>query len=57
MFHTKFVQEIKTHFMFNFLPPPQKKKSCRLSDDVEKYGTAVQPTDESIAHAHSMLDT
>jgi len=24
MFHTKFVEKIKTHFMFNFLPlPPQ----------------------------------
>jgi len=40
--------------MFNnfFFP-----KSCSLSDNVEKYGTAEQATDEYIAHAHCMLDT
>ena len=34
-----------THFIFNkfFL-----RKSCRLGDNVEKYGTARQATDESI---------
>jgi hypothetical protein len=44
-----------TYFMFNkhiFF-----RKSCRLWDNVEKYGTARQDTDANMAHAHCMLDT
>jgi hypothetical protein len=33
-----------THFMFNNFFP----KSCRLCDNVEKYGTARQATDDNI---------
>jgi hypothetical protein len=42
-----------THFVFsNFF-----RKSCRLWDNVEKYGTAGQGTDGNMAHAHCVLDT
>jgi hypothetical protein len=38
----KFVEEIKTYFTFkNFF-----QKSCRLEDNVEKYGAARQITDD-----------
>ena len=38
-------QEIKTRFVFsNFIP----QKSCRLWDNVEKYGRSGQATDETI---------
>jgi len=33
------------------------RKSCRLWDNVGKYGRARQATDGSMAHAHCMLDT
>jgi len=43
-----------THFMFsNFF----FRRSCRLWDNGEKYGTAGQATDDNTAHAHWMLDT
>jgi hypothetical protein len=41
-----------THFMFdNFF-----QKSCCLWDNVEKCCTAVQATDDSMAHVHCILD-
>jgi hypothetical protein len=44
MFQTKFVDKIKTHILcsINF------RKSRRLWDNVEKYGTARQDTDGNI---------
>jgi hypothetical protein len=45
MFRTKVVEKIKTHILCSitfFL------KSCRLGDNVEKYGTARQATDGDI---------
>jgi hypothetical protein len=42
-----------THFMFNNLPPP--KKSCRLWDNVEKYGTARQATDDNAGQGHRQM--
>jgi hypothetical protein len=53
IFRTKFVEKIKTRFVFNnfFF-----RKSCCLWDNVEKYGTGGQFTDENMAHAHGMLD-
>jgi hypothetical protein len=45
MFNTKVVHKIKTHFTLkNFFP----RKSCRLWDNMEKYGTARQATDDNI---------
>ena len=44
----------KKHFMFNKF---SFRKSCRLWDNMEKYGRAEEATDEYIAHAHCMLDT
>ena len=42
----KFVKKRKhTHFMFSNSPP---RKSCRLRDNVEKYWTAEQATDDNI---------
>jgi hypothetical protein len=43
-----------SHFMFSsfFL-----RKSYRLWDNVQKYGTARQATDDNMAHAYCMLDT
>jgi len=54
MFHTKFVEKIKTQILSSvtyFL------KSCRLSDNVEKYCRAGQATDNEMAHAHCLLNT
>jgi cell division protein FtsB len=42
MFQTKFAEQIKTQYMY-FFP----RKWCRLWANVEKYGTAVQATDEN----------
>jgi len=55
MFQTKVVYKIKTHILCSvtFF----SRKSCRLWDNVEKYGGAGQPTDDNMAHAHCMLDT
>ena len=45
MFQTKFVEKIKTHFVFpNFV----FQKSCGLSDNVEKFYTAGQSTDGNV---------
>jgi hypothetical protein len=45
MFQTKVVERIKTHISpsITFF-----RKSCRLWDNVEKYGTARQATDDNI---------
>ena len=54
MFRTKVVVKIGTHFSsvtFFF------RKSCRLCDNVEKYCTALQATEDKMAHAQCMLDT
>jgi hypothetical protein len=44
MFETQVVEKIKTHILFfdTFF-----QKSCRLWDNVEKYGTARQATDDN----------
>jgi len=42
-----------TYFMFNNF----FRKSCRLWDNVEKYCTAGQTTDDNMAQAHFVLDT
>ena len=54
MFQTKVVEKIKTHFMLNkfFF-----RKSCRLWDNVEKYGRAGQSTDDIMAQSLCVLDT
>ena len=44
---TKAVEKIKTRSLFNDLPPPPK--SCRLCNNVEKYCTVSQATDDSFA--------
>jgi hypothetical protein len=57
MFQTKVVEKIKTHILcaisFFFL----FRKSYRLSENVEKYCTAVQATYDNMAHTHLMLYT
>jgi hypothetical protein len=51
MFQTKVVQEIKTHCTFsNF-----SLKIVFLRDNVEKYGTAGQATDDNTTHALCVL--
>jgi len=47
------VEEIKTHFLCS----DTIFKSCLLLDNVAKYCTAGQVTDNNIVHAHCMLDT
>jgi hypothetical protein len=42
---TKVVEEIKTHILYS---TTSFRKSCRLSDNVEKYGRAGQATDANI---------
>jgi len=49
IFRTKEVQKKHT-FCF-------PRKSCRWWDNVEKYCTAGQTTDDNMAHADCMLDT
>jgi hypothetical protein len=44
----------KTHFMFNY-SFFKKRKSCRLLDNVEKYGRGVQVTGGCMAQEHYML--
>jgi hypothetical protein len=44
MFLTKFVAKSNTHFMFNNFFP---RKSCRLWDNVEKYGRTREATDDN----------
>jgi len=55
VFQSKIIEKIKTHILcsttFIF------RKSCRLWDKVEEYCTTVQATDDSMTHAHCMLDT
>jgi len=55
IFQTKILEKIATHiFIFcNFFP----LKSCRLWDNVEKYGRAGQTTDDNMAHACCMVGT
>ena len=54
MFQTKIVEKLETHICVQFF---FFRKSGRLWDNVEKYSTVGQATDDNIAQAHSMLDT
>jgi hypothetical protein len=45
MFETKVVEKIKTHILCSIM---FFQKSCRLWDNVEKYGRARQATDDNI---------
>jgi hypothetical protein len=54
MFQTKVAQRIKKNIL---CPVTFFRKSYRLWDNVGKYYTAGQATDENMAHAHCMLDT
>ena len=54
IFQTKVVEKINTHILYStdfFL-----QKSPRLWDNVEKYRTAGQATDDNMAYAHCMPD-
>jgi len=53
-FSEKFVEEIKTHFVFNKL---FFRKLYRLLDNVVKYCRSGEVTDKNIAHGHCLLDT
>jgi len=44
MFQTKVVEKLKTHILCSITI---YRKSCRVWDNVEKYGTAGQATDET----------
>jgi len=52
MFQTKAVEKIKTHILRSITI---FRKSSRLSNNVENYGTTIQATDD-ITHSLSMLD-
>ena len=54
IFQTNLVEKIKRHILYSVM---FLRKSCRLWDYVEKYCRAGQATDDSMAHAHCMLDT
>jgi hypothetical protein len=53
MFQTKVVEKIKKYILCSITFP---RKSCYLLDNVEKYGRAVEDTDDNMAHAVCMLD-
>jgi len=50
----KVLEKIQMHILCSSVFSP--RKSRRLWDNVEKYGTAGQATDDNIAQAHCMLD-
>ena len=50
----KVVENIKTHILCSIT---YFRKSCRLWNNVEKYGRSRQATQDNMAHAHCMLDT
>jgi len=52
----KLRKENQIHFVSNNAPPP-KKKSFRFRDNVEKFGTVWQATDNNTAHEYYVLDT
>jgi len=52
-FRKKVARKIKTHFMFNNV----FRQSCHLWDNVEKYCSARQTTDDNMAHARCMPNT
>jgi hypothetical protein len=54
MFQTKVVEKVKTRIGCSVIV---FRKSCRLWENVEKYCTVGQATDDNIAHAHRILDT
>jgi len=45
--------ENKTHILCSMT---LSRESCHLCDNMEKYGTAGQTTDDDVAHAHYILD-
>ena len=53
MFQTNIVEKLETRFISIFF----FRKSYRLWDNVDKFCTARQATDDDMAHAHCMLDT
>jgi len=53
MFQTKLVEKIKTHILYSIT---FFFKACRLWNNGEKYCRARQATDDSMVHAHCMLD-
>jgi hypothetical protein len=48
-----FVEKIKMHILCTII---FGWKSCRLKDNVEKYGTTRQATYDNTAHASCMLE-
>jgi len=54
MFQTEAAEKTKRYI---FCSKTFFRKSCRLWDNVEKYCTAGQPTDDNTAHAHFVLGT
>ena len=54
MYQTKSVDEIKTHILCSIT---FFRQSCRLWENVEKYGRAGQATDDNMTYSHCMLDT
>jgi len=54
MFQTKVVEKIKSHILCSVI---FLRKSCCLWDNVEKYCTAGQATDDNMARALCVLDT
>ena len=53
MFQTKVVKKVKTHILCSIT---FFQKLCHLWDHVEKYDAVRQATDDSMAHAHFMMD-
>jgi len=52
-FQTKFVEKIATHILCSIF---FSRKSCRLGDDMQKYGRAGQATDDNLSHSFCNLD-
>ena len=54
MFQIKVLEKIKTHILCSVT---FYRNLCLFKNNVEKYCTAGQATDDNMAHAHFMLDT
>jgi len=50
MFYAEVLEKIETHISRSITPPPFFFKSCRLWDNVQKYGRAGVTTQEHIAN-------
>jgi hypothetical protein len=55
MFQTEVAEEMKTHFVFNNISPPQNRAAYEIMWK-HNHGRAQHATDENMAHALCILE-